>query len=144
MALVPRYINGKRDPHRTFTNTETGEIVSRYQELKIRYGGLSPKQHAQVMSGEYTPEGTPTRLYQKALKQFRDTNGFASTNDAERSSEWKRVSGDLFASYPNYQGKKHKEQWQRRIDAIQELWYDNGDDLSYDDFTEFVSPEVVG
>ena len=52
MALEPIFINGKRDKARRYRDTETGEIISRRQQITRTEGvtpeGKAPFPHAQI------------------------------------------------------------------------------------------------
>lgn len=135
---VPYRPNGKRDSKRRYVDTNTGEVVSRYQQLKSSYGGITPEQHAKVRSGEYTEEGIRSERYRKAFRQFQKHN----PGLGEDSEEWQSTSDNLFSHYPGSLGNaRSKEIWERRIEAINELWYDQGDSLDDDTFGDYISPK---
>lgn len=138
MAYVPYYINvnGRRlrDPKRQYVDTNTGEIVSRYQQLKAHYGGITPENMAKVRSGEYNREGGHSKLYDKAFTQWQKHNPDAYIH------EWNDLANDLFSHYPGTKAG-NRTAWEKRMEAIKELWYIHGEELDSGDFRDYISPE---
>ncbi len=72
MALEPLYVDGRRDKARRFVDTETGEIISRRQQIK-RTEGVTPEQKARI----------PTTRVRKG-KPFKGYVQLAGTYELER------------------------------------------------------------